>query len=332
MPFRAEIRKPMDEAALSSPSLPFILTSEHVCRLTDEEIMNVVDRIVALLESDTPIDDDTILRIYAFHTSQLKCVYLPELFRKAGRSTEQYFHAFNTLISLPVDCFTLSPIKCLLNPKPHSLQPAFDEWDDVDLATVGVVMPTIPENRLSFNSVSLQLLQLTAKVLPELSHCASRLTVSQLERLITPSIDILYRFYIHRFLPIYEERQQCETGFIHLCRLCEQHVIAQALSRIGFFSRIVCGLLDDRLFNEYKSVIDIFLGQTRYSSYQKPEWKTLQRTVHHFLEEGWQDVLDFLLVRKKDSFDSFNRIKHGLGMMQFLGANFNRQIKWLDTY
>ncbi|KAK2955333.1 hypothetical protein BLNAU_9724 [Blattamonas nauphoetae] len=75
-PFLEKLRKDMDEAALSSSSPPFILTSELVCRLTDEEILNVVDRIVALLDSDSPIDDDTILRICAFNTNQLKSLYL----------------------------------------------------------------------------------------------------------------------------------------------------------------------------------------------------------------------------------------------------------------
>ncbi|KAK2961979.1 hypothetical protein BLNAU_3035 [Blattamonas nauphoetae] len=93
-PFRDEVRRTMDEAALSLSSPLFILTSDLVCRLTDNEIMNIVDRIVALLESDSPLSDDTILRICAFHEMKLQSVYLPDLFRKAGRSTEQYFHAF----------------------------------------------------------------------------------------------------------------------------------------------------------------------------------------------------------------------------------------------
>ncbi|KAK2961908.1 hypothetical protein BLNAU_2964 [Blattamonas nauphoetae] len=327
MPIRERLRKDMDDTALSSSSPPFILTSELVCDLTDEEVMNVVDRIVALLESDSPIDDDTILRICAFHSNQLKSVYLPELFRQAGRSTEQCFHAFNSLLSLPTDSFQLSPIKCLLNQKPPTLQPTFDEWDDVDLATVGVVLPTIDEKRLSFNSASLQLLQFAGDVLPELLYCAYRLTPSQLERLLTPSIGILFNFFIQQLPSNHNFIKDRAKVFAKLSRLSEQRVIAKCLSRIGFFSRMVCGLLDDDLFFEYQYGLRIFLNQPRYSSDERPEWKTVQRSVHHFLEEGWQDVLDLLFVRKNDTTLAIHRIKHAKDMMQFLGANFNCQIE-----
>ncbi|KAK2961942.1 hypothetical protein BLNAU_2998 [Blattamonas nauphoetae] len=346
-PFREKLRKDMDTSALSSSSAPFILTSELVCRLTDDEIMNVVDRIVALLESDSPISDDTILRICAFLTNQLKSVYLPELFRMAGRSTEQYFHALNSLLSLTIDCFgpppfdnlhplpsnsfTFCPIKSLLCPMPTTFEPTFDEWDDVDLATVGVVLPFVDEDRLSFNSVSLQLLQFAAKVLPQLSHCASRLTPSQLERLLSPSIDVLFKFFVPQLPDNPKFRMDRNKTYIELSRLCEQRVIAQCLSRLGFFSRIVDGLLTDRLFFEYQNGLGIFLCQARDSSDEAPEWKTLQRTVHHFLEEGWQDVLDFLLVRKKDSDYAMFRIDNVKEMMQFLGANFHCRLKWVYT-
>ncbi|KAK2961982.1 hypothetical protein BLNAU_3038 [Blattamonas nauphoetae] len=320
-PFRDEVRKTMDEAALSWPSPFFILTSELVCRLTDEEIMKVVDRIVALLESDSPISDDTILRICAFHTNQLKCVYLPELFRKAGRSTEQYFYAFECLLSLPFDYFTLCPINCLLKPKPKTLQPTFDEWDDVDLSTVGVVMPTIHANHISFDSASSQLLKFAVEIFPQLSHCASRLNLSQLERLLYPSIDLFFKFYIQQFSSRSGRRKDQIEVFIGLRRLCEQCVIAQCLGRIGFFSRIVNGLLDDDLFSECKYVIDIFLRQARHSSDEKPDKKTLRRISRHFLEEGWQDVLDFLLVTKQDSNQVRDRIEHVMEMMQFHGVN-----------
>ncbi|KAK2961966.1 hypothetical protein BLNAU_3022 [Blattamonas nauphoetae] len=332
-PSREKMRKEMNGSAHSSSSPPFILTSELVCRLTDEEIMKVVDRIVALLESDSPISDDTILRIITFHKMKLKSVYLPEVFRTAGRSTEQYFHAFECLLSLPFDYSTLCPFKCLLKPKPKTLQPTFDEWDDVDLLTVGVVMPTIDENRVSFDSASVQLISFAELILPQLSQCASRLTPSQLERLLKPSIDILINLFVPQFPSNPKFRRDRERTYIELSRLCEQRVIAQCLSRIGFFSRIVCGLLDDDLFFESKDVLDIFLGQTRNSSYRKPEWKTLQRTVHHFLEEGWEDVLDFLLTRMCWTYyDAMYRIDIVKDMMQFLGASFNRQIRWLYTY
>ncbi|KAK2962025.1 hypothetical protein BLNAU_3081 [Blattamonas nauphoetae] len=346
-PFREKLRKDMDEAALSSSSPPFILTSELVCRLTDDEIMNVVDRIVALLESDSPISDDTILRICAFHTNQLKSVFLPELFRSAGRSTEQYFHALNSLLSLPLDHFDQHRINSLLSTKPKTLRPTLDEWDDVDLSTVGVVMPTIHQNSVTFNTASSQLLTYALSILPQMSHCASRLTRYQLERLLSPSIDLLFKFSFQQDSSDSQFRWDREAAFVELSRLCEQRVIVQCLSRIGFFSRIVDGLLDDDLFFKSKSVLDIFLHQPRYSGDDRAEKKMLRRRVHHFLEEGWQDVLDLLLGRKttRDGFNyGLSRImgilNHGykrenqmfqqLGniaeMMGFFGANLNRRM------
>ncbi|KAK2950276.1 hypothetical protein BLNAU_14768 [Blattamonas nauphoetae] len=325
--FREKLRKEMDEAALSSSSPPFILTSELVCQLTDEEIMNVVDRIVALLESDTPLDDDTILRMCTFHTNQLKSVYLPELFRKAGRTTEQYFHAFKCLISLPFDYFTLCPIKTLLTPKPNPIQPTLDEWDDVDLATVGVVMPTIHEDRLSFNSASSQLLQFVDDVLPQISSCVTRLNLLQLERLLTPSNDVIFKFSIQQYSSTPKFQRDRETVFIELSRLCVQRIIAQCLSRIGFFSRMVCGLLDANPFNDCSDILDIFLRQARYSDSEWIEKKPLRSRAYHFLEEGWQDVLEFLFVRKQGSFKLYLRMERIKIMIQIHGANINSQVK-----
>ncbi|KAK2962029.1 hypothetical protein BLNAU_3085 [Blattamonas nauphoetae] len=346
-PFREELRKDMDETALSSSSPPFILTSELVCRLTDDEIMNVADRIVALIESDSPISDDTILRICAFHTNQLKSVYLPELFRKAGRSTEQYFHALNSLISVTLDHRNLLPVNFLLTSRPPTLPPTFDEWDDVDLSTVGVVMPTNHENRLSFEPPSSQHLDFVAEILPRISHCTSRLTLTQLDQLLTPSIDVVSKVYLLKPSTKSTLRNSREDIFLKISRLCEQHVIAQCLSRIGFFSRIVGGLLDDRTFNASKCFINIFLRQTRSSGDERAEKKMLRRRASHFIDEGCQDIVEFIFVTKtnQDRFnsqvsrimemlnyglnperDSFPQLGQIVEMMGFCGANLNRRM------
>ncbi|KAK2959769.1 hypothetical protein BLNAU_5258 [Blattamonas nauphoetae] len=51
--YREDARKAMDASALSSSTPPFILTSELVCLLSNDEIINVIERIVALLDSDS---------------------------------------------------------------------------------------------------------------------------------------------------------------------------------------------------------------------------------------------------------------------------------------
>ncbi|KAK2962030.1 hypothetical protein BLNAU_3086 [Blattamonas nauphoetae] len=331
-PFRVELRKDMDETALSSSSPPFILTSDLVCHLTDEEIMNVVDRIVALLESDSPISDDTILRICTFTKMKLKSVYLPELFRKAGRSTEQYFHAFNSLISLPLDHFTLCPINSLLTSRPHSLQPTLDEWDDVDLATVGVVMPFFDGSQHFSRHVAWELNQLLLKyvisVITQMSHCATRLTITQLERLIAPSTNILIEHHLVFRCSKSEEIEKRENLFLKISRLCEQHMIAQCLSRIGFFSRLVNGFLTTSTFLKAERIVYIFLHKTRSFGHERSERRKQRRTVPNFLEEGWQDVLDFIFVTKTALHgldDESSKIK---GMMHFHGANLGGYSNW----
>ncbi|KAK2947274.1 hypothetical protein BLNAU_17750 [Blattamonas nauphoetae] len=153
--FHEEVRREMDESELSSSSPPFILTSELVLCHTSDEIISIVDRIVALLASDSPLDDDTILRIFAFHRKALSQVYLPELFRAAGRSTEQYFHALESLLTFHVNCSPQTPIDNLLSTRPDKHEPTLDEWDDVDLETGLILMRVLNQNTLSLTSDSL---------------------------------------------------------------------------------------------------------------------------------------------------------------------------------
>ncbi|KAK2947296.1 hypothetical protein BLNAU_17772 [Blattamonas nauphoetae] len=197
---RAEFRKEIDASELSLSPAPFILTSELVFRLTDEEIINIVDRIVARLASDSPLDDDIIRRIFAFHRMALHPIYLPQLFRKFGRSTEQYFHALESLLSLHVEFYDRAPIYSLLFTRPDEHQPTFDEWDDVDLETGLILMRVFNKNPPSVDSRSPDptALPLSHAIhcLPLMRHCSARHQQHQLERLISPSIDILCTYLI----------------------------------------------------------------------------------------------------------------------------------------
>ncbi|KAK2945661.1 hypothetical protein BLNAU_19395 [Blattamonas nauphoetae] len=247
-PYRDDVRKAMNEVALSSSDPPFILTSELVCRLTDDEIIDVIDRIVALLKSDSCLDDDTILRICAFHKHQLSRIHLPDLFGKAGRSTEQYLHAFECLLSLPIDYFDRAPINYLLTTR-RVRQPTFDEWDDVDFERVGIVKRLISQNNLPIASNSKEkykcLLNLVIRNQPQIRHlCAARLCQTQLDRLLAPSVDVLCQFLIHPPDSVFREHEERVKLFVGVCKLCDQRVIAQGFSRTGFFSHFVTGLLD----------------------------------------------------------------------------------------
>ncbi|KAK2946126.1 hypothetical protein BLNAU_18968 [Blattamonas nauphoetae] len=319
---------------LASSSPPFILTSELVRHLTDEEIIEIIDRIVALLESDSSLDDDTILRISTFHKYQLKFVYLPDLFRKAGRTKQQYFHALSSLLSLPIDHFLLRPFIFLLNPKPNTLQPTNDEWDDVDLETVGCVIPAINGNHLSFDhpssNLNRQILKFTVAVLPQLSESASRLTPSQLARLIAPSLDIFSNFFFHQCSTQFEHLLKRESVFRQISILCEQRVIARCVGRVGFFSRVVTGLFGDRSFLESEWFLIHFFWKSRSSGIESDDRRRLRRRVHLILEEGWLDVLD-TVIDKTTQNQMNQELSRSKGMMQFNGANLSGDSDWDDT-
>ncbi|KAK2951098.1 hypothetical protein BLNAU_13941 [Blattamonas nauphoetae] len=278
-----EVRREMDETAFSSSHPPFILTSELIHRRTPDDIVSIVDRIVALLKSDSPLDDDTILRIFAFHKKALSRVNLPDLFRTAGRSTEQYFHALESLLTLHVNCSPRTPIDGLLFSHPDEYQPTFDEWDDVDLETGSILM------RL--------LLHFSIHCLPQIRHCAARLLQPQLERLISPSISILGTYFVQ---PRPYEKQKAEireTAFIDISKLCDQRVITRCASRAGFFSRLVADLLN-RKFDLSESLFRVFVDNGFYTFVEPEEQKTIRKTVPHFLEEDWQDALEIIFVKE----------------------------------
>ncbi|KAK2945096.1 hypothetical protein BLNAU_19994 [Blattamonas nauphoetae] len=328
--FREEVKLEMDAAALSSSSPPFILTSELVCRLTDEKIVNIVDRIVSLLNSDASLDDETILRICAFFKTKLCHVYLPELFRTAGRTTQQYFHTFESLLSLHTVYVDRRHINSLLSSRADEHEPTFDEWDDVDLATVEMLMPMTNPNDLSLasdsDSLTKFILDFVVRSLPQARHSATRLNQPQLERLIAPSIDLLCRYFIQPREFKTNERLEGEKIFIDVCRLCDQRVIAQCLTRLGFFSRFVTGLLHETL-ETCESFLFLISDRGEHSKTNAEDQNTLQRALPCFLEEGWQDALDFLFVQGRNDyhFDLQDRTRQA---MQYFGANLN----WLGSW
>ncbi|KAK2948141.1 hypothetical protein BLNAU_16941 [Blattamonas nauphoetae] len=118
--------------------------------------------------------------------------------------------------------------------------------------------------------------------------------------------------------------------FFTLGRLCEQREIAQCLSRIGFYSWIVGGLLDGSPFITFELIIDLFLRRPRHSGDERAKKKILRRKNRHFLEEGWQDVLAVIFFTKtRPGFVPLCRT-HAKEMMQFHGANLNTLLDWDD--
>ncbi|KAK2954084.1 hypothetical protein BLNAU_10901 [Blattamonas nauphoetae] len=207
--FRRELKEEMISSTLASSSPHFILTAELVCPLSDCETMDVVERIVGLLDSDCSLDDDSILRICVFMNRHTVRSLLP-IFRNTGRTKEQYLHAFESFLSLHIESSKEAQIRT---------------WDQLSIDTDSEEFNKFVDNF----------------VLPSLQrarHCATRLTQTQLERLITPSIDCLKTYY--QFCSLYgHEEKKLEKGFKCVCSLCDQPVVARGISRIGLFSQIV---------------------------------------------------------------------------------------------
>ncbi|KAK2951093.1 hypothetical protein BLNAU_13936 [Blattamonas nauphoetae] len=317
-----EVRREMDESALSSSHPPFILTSELIHLHTPDEIIRFVDRIVALLDSDSTLDDDTILRIFAFHRKSLSRVYLPDLFRTAGRSTEQYFHALESLLTLHVNCSPRAPIECLLFSRPNTHQPTFDEWDDVDLETGLILMRVINQSSISLASDSPQsnmlLLKFVLHCLPQICHSVARLLQPQHERLVFPSISILGTYFVQPSPSQKRSAEIRETAFIDVCKLCDERVIARCVSRAGFFSRLVANLLNHD-FDASESLIRVIVDGGCYTSIEPEDRKTIRKTAPHFLEEGWQDALEAIFVQ--ENFETYDTKVRTSRMMQFFGTN-----------
>ncbi|KAK2952619.1 hypothetical protein BLNAU_12447 [Blattamonas nauphoetae] len=128
-PYYQKLKEMMNEAALSSPCPPFILTTELVSSLSNKETIEVIDRTVAHLNSNTSLTDDIILRICAFFR-QSKKMNFGTIFKRLGRTKEQYVATLKTLLSLPLDILNQAPVNYLLKGR-RSIEVLLDDkWED----------------------------------------------------------------------------------------------------------------------------------------------------------------------------------------------------------
>ncbi|KAK2958371.1 hypothetical protein BLNAU_6641 [Blattamonas nauphoetae] len=275
-PYREEVRKAMDASALSSSSPPFILTSQLICRLTNDQMIDIVDRIVVLLDSDSSQS----------HPSSR----IVQKSRKIKRTILTHIGA------------------------------------DVDLEAVGIAKRIIDQNSLPIVSNSKELnniiLRLVIRNLPHIHRLyATRLCQSQFDHLLAPSIDILRHCLIHP--SDYRSRKYVERKdiFVEICRLCDRRVIAEYLSRTGFFSLVVSGLLNYN-FEASEDFFRMIVDRSEFPNLNIDDRNKIRRTVPRCLEEGWQDVMEYNIVQGNDVND-FNVQYRFRPMMQYLGANVN---------
>ncbi|KAK2956985.1 hypothetical protein BLNAU_8060 [Blattamonas nauphoetae] len=303
--FRRELKEEMISSALASPSPPFILTAELVCALSDCETMDVVDRIVGLLDRDCSLDDSTILRMCVFITRH-NTRNLQLAFRNTGRTKEQYLHALESFLSLHIESFQHAPIRSLLSSRPDDHEPTLDEWDEADLETVPIVMRMRNQNQLSIDADSKDfgnlVLQFIIGSLQQARHCATRLTQTQLERLIAPSIDCLDEYFRQLFSPDTVDVTWMKP-VKHICLVCDQPLVARAISKTGIFSRIVNGLTNSEkllvsieiLVKPINDVTKGNVGRTTERMWRREGFPTIR-------EEGLEDLAEFRLLMKPDEY------------------------------
>ncbi|KAK2946699.1 hypothetical protein BLNAU_18371 [Blattamonas nauphoetae] len=329
--FRQNLKQEMISSALASSSPPFILTAELVCPLTDSETIDVVNRIVCLLDSDSSLDDDTILRICVF-ISRHDFRNLQLAFRNTGRPKEQYLHAFVSFVSLHIESFDEAPIQSLLSPRQNDRQqPTLDEWDEVDLETVRIVMRMKEQNQLSINTESDKFEELFIKFvlhsLKQVRHCATRLTQTQLEHLITPSIDCLSTYFRQHHETLITNKQQWEEVFTNVCFLCNQPVVARAITKTGIFVRFMNDLtIGYKLSSSMRILICLFNNtmNEEVSIETRRMWR--REGFPTIGEEGLEDTLEFMLSKKPNTFTP-NLIKNQTQCVLIdFGANFRMML------
>ncbi|KAK2947295.1 hypothetical protein BLNAU_17771 [Blattamonas nauphoetae] len=115
--------------------------------------------------------------------------------------------------------------------------------------------------------------------------------------------------------------------FFKLFALCDQRVIVQCIRRTGLFSRIVTDLLNPHI-DTIKSKFYLIV-RSGWHDWLGPEGqKTVQKAAHHFLEEGLQDALEMIFVKKE--FKSPHTQFRTREILQFFGPNLNKVKKYTE--
>ncbi|KAK2944110.1 hypothetical protein BLNAU_20942 [Blattamonas nauphoetae] len=284
--FRETLIEEMDSSALCSSSPPLILTSELARSLSDKEAIAIVDRIVAHIDSSTFLDDDTLLRIFVFIKHQLRSTRLPELFRKTGRTKDQYFKALESCLSLGLDS--------LLSHKGQNIStPVFKlflSWHDYDSPRQG-----------EWKGIYFETIPILMRILGLDQHPCSRnskghnysLNTDQVSRTEhEQSIDHSEKYVMSYF---YGQHSETIKDFV-----LWKDTIARVFCKLGFFIQIVNGLMihdDSSRSLDFLYAFNRAYGERVQNTAQKREWDHGGKLCVD--EEGWEDAMEFVLIPKE---------------------------------
>ncbi|KAK2940137.1 hypothetical protein BLNAU_24951 [Blattamonas nauphoetae] len=256
--FRETLIEEMDSSALCSSSPPLILTSELARSLSDKEAIAIVDRIVAHIDSSTS-------------------TRLPELFRKTGRTKDQYFKALESCLSLGLDSLLFHKGQNISTP----VFKLFLSWHDYDSPRQGdwkgIYFETIP--------ILMRILELDQHPCSRNSkghNCRLNSSESDTARTINGSSEkyVMTYFYGQHTTTI-KEFVQWTDNLITIYTDCEHLAIARVFCKLGFFIQIVNGIW----INDDSSSSYYFLFGFNRAYGESPEQGTETRM------ESWREVV-----------------------------------------
>ncbi|KAK2953846.1 hypothetical protein BLNAU_11249 [Blattamonas nauphoetae] len=314
-----KLKQKMNEAALSSSSPPFILTTELVCPLSNEETIAILDRIVGLINSNTPLTDDTILRICAFFRQSKKTNFI-KIHRNMGRTKQQYLQTLESLLSLPIDILKQSPVEYLLH-RVQDVYRGFDEnWDDLCFDTVPLFLDALKLDQPRSNKHTKELHgKFLDFLLDSLEHACSRadrLHPAHFEQFINLSEEFIFTHYSRQLHSTTEDNETWTNDLVRVLRACHHSVFIEGLGKLGFFARVV---------NEFIDSCDASSSTKMLScGVDRPQiWRS--RARESFDEEGWEDAMELNLIKNEtDANDNETRkTRNKRWMMCLYGANLN---------
>ncbi|KAK2940028.1 hypothetical protein BLNAU_25060 [Blattamonas nauphoetae] len=309
--FRKALIEEMDVSALYSSSQPLILTSELARSLSDKEAIAIVDRIVAHIDSSTFLDDDTLLRIFVFIKHQLRSTRLPELFRKTGRTKDQYFKALESCLSLGLDSLLFRKDKNIEPPvfklflSWHDYDsPRQGDWQDIYFETIPILMRVLELDRhpCSRNSKrhNCRLKFVIVNRIQYATPSVVQVSRTRHERSMDPSEKYVMTYFSGQHTTTIKELVQWTDNLLTIYTDCEHLAIARVFCKLGFFIQIVNGIwINDDSSSSYYFLFGFnrAYGERVQNRAQKREWNHGGKLCLD--EEGWEDAMEFVLIPKK---------------------------------
>ncbi|KAK2953843.1 hypothetical protein BLNAU_11246 [Blattamonas nauphoetae] len=150
-------------------------------------------------------------------------------------------------------------------------------------------------------------------------HKSGCLTPTQRETFINLSAEFIFAPFQGRHLPTTGQHEAWTNDLIRVFKVGRYPVFTEGLGKLGFFARVVNGVTD--------SSHDYFSMQVFQYCATCWEWRK-NHGRKSFEEEGWEDAMEFILIRKEKSSDYYKRDAYADSMTWVKGANLRELFCW----